>query len=167
MSKEFERKWLVKLEELDIVNLGTPAKIVQGYICTGALTVRVRIVEGYKSYLTIKSIGDVARDEYEYHIPTHEALKMISACEVGIVEKWRYLVPIRYSDKFWQVDVYGGDNEGLATVEREYESMHELNMHAVDLQHGTCELPSWIGRHVSTESRYKNALLASKPFKEW
>jgi adenylate cyclase len=71
-----------------------------------------------------------------------------------LIEKVRYYV--RVGDHRWEVDVFGGENEGLVVAEIELGSEEEVFV-----------LPEWVGREVSGDVRYYNAMLARCPFSRW
>jgi CYTH domain-containing protein len=75
-------------------------------------------------------------------------------CEQPIIEKKRYKVPL---DGFiWEIDEFGGVNEGLIVAEIELESEdQEFNK------------PDWIGDEVSGDPRYFNSNLIANPFTTW
>jgi adenylate cyclase len=155
MGIEIERKFLVdqaKWQEQD-----KPAGIVmrQGYVVNQKnKTVRLRIA-GDKAYLTFKSgTTGISRNEYEYEIPTNEALELFEQFVESGLEKTRY--NINFEDKLWEVDVFAGDNEGLVVAEIELESEDEK-----------FELPPWAGQEVSDDERYYNSSLSVNPYKNW
>jgi adenylate cyclase len=153
MPTEIERKFLVKGEAW--CTLGTGFVYRQGYIATGARTVRVRVV-GEQGYLTIKgpTIG-VARAEYEYAIPVEHALEMLQfLCDRPLIEKIRYRIP--WAGLLWEIDEFAGENQGLIMAEVE---LHEANQ--------PIEFPNWIGEEVTHDPRYYNSSLAKYPFSRW
>jgi adenylate cyclase len=56
----------------------------------------------------------------------------------------------------WEIDVFGGENSGLVVAEIELQDEHQ-----------SFEKPDWIGREVTTDKRYYNASLVSKPYNTW
>jgi len=156
MGVEIERKYLVKARRLP--GLPPGRILVQGYIRTGSLTsVRVR-VDGDRSYLTVKgpsSENGLVRSEFEYAIPPGDARQILDQlCDGGVVEKTRYRLPA--GDLTWEVDVFGGRNEGLVMAEV------ELPDESVDP-----ESPDWIDVEVTGDPRYSNMNLAQRPWPEW
>jgi len=154
MAIEIERKFLVKGDEWR--SLGTGTLYRQGYIATKAgITVRVRLA-GNQGYITIKgaSVG-ISRAEYEYSIPAEDAQEMLdNLCEPPLIEKTRYKIEL--AGLTWEVDEFAGENQGLIVAEVEITDENQ-----------TVELPEWIDREVSDDSRYFNANLAKNPFKQW
>lgn len=154
MALEIERKFLIDLENIPILENGI--KIKQGYLSANKNgVVRVR-TKDEKAYLTIKSsnIG-ISRLEFEYEIPFEEANEILEKlCEKPIIDKTRYL--IRNDKHIWEIDVFYGDNEGLILAEVELSSENEeLN------------IPFWVKEEVSSDDRYFNSNLLKYPYKDW
>ncbi len=155
MAVEIERKFLIKNELWrDAVECST--HYCQGYL-VGAKKSSVRVrVAGDRAWLNIKgaTLG-VVRAEYEYEIPVDEANEMLeSLCEKPLIEKVRYIVP--HAGHVWEVDVFGGENEGLVVAEIELAEEHEA-----------FELPEWAGNEVSGDPRYYNVCLIDHPYSRW
>jgi len=154
MAKEIERKFLIIGESWRELAQGTSYR--QGYLSTvKERTVRVRTIDD-NGYLTIKGITvGATRAEYEYEIPAADANEMLNAlCEQPIIEKNRYKIPL---DGFtWEVDEFGGVNDGLIVAEVELESEdQEFNK------------PDWIGEEVTGDPRYFNSNLIANPYSGW
>ena len=116
---------------------------------------RVR-TKGAKGYLTIKGKNQgISRTELEYEIPYEEACQMLEElCLRPLVEKTRYLE--QHGQQLWEIDIFAGDNEGLAVAEAELPS-----------EDTALALPIWIDREVSGEARYYNSNLIKLPYKKW
>jgi len=154
MAQEIERKFLITGEAWRQLAKGTAYR--QGYLSTvKERTVRVRTIDD-KGFLTIKGITvGATRAEYEYEIPAEDANEMLDdLCEQPIIEKNRYKVPL---DGFvWEIDEFGGVNDGLIVAEVELESEdQEFNK------------PDWIGEEVTADTRYYNSNLIANPYKNW
>ena len=150
---EIERKFLVNSAKWSRVGEGT--KMVQGYLSTDEeRTIRVRIA-GQKAFLTIKGkpVG-IKRVEMEYEIPVSDAKVLLKMCKNSPVEKTRYLEKI--GDVVWEVDVFAGVNHGLLLAEVELKDENQQ-----------VDLPNWIEREVSNDSRYFNSYLTQYPFSTW
>lgn len=162
MHIETERKFLVR-------NGGFKAEAVaahrmrQGYIAhENGRTVRVRISDS-TGWLTIKgpSANGISRQEWEKEIPLADAEDLFALCQSGSIDKTRYIVPV-FSEasggegRFFEVDEFYGDNEGLVVAEIELGSEDESFPH-----------PSWLGPEVTGDHRYYNSQLCLHPFKEW
>ena len=75
MALEIERRFLVKGDAWKTI-AKHPQHLLQGYLVTSieGWTVRVRIREGEKAWLTLKSQAKgIARYEFEYLIPLNDA----------------------------------------------------------------------------------------------
>lgn len=163
MAKEIERKFLVKLVDgqyLPSEILHAPCHLVtQGYLnLDKARQVRIRTIEGVASkshtqeaFITIKGKAEgITRDEFEYRITFQDALEMFSLCQGLLIIKTRTKIGP------WEVDVFGGENDGLFVAEIELKSEDEK-----------FDCPEWLGEEVSKDPRYSNINLAQEPFKTW
>jgi CYTH domain-containing protein len=155
MATETERKFLVEGDyRADVTE---SSRIVQGYLSSVAeRTVRVRI-RGERGYLTIKGAGNasgLSRYEWEREIPLAEAEELLALCEPGVIEKVRHLVPV--GDHVYEVDEFHGDNAGLVVAEIELAGESEA-----------FEKPAWLGREVTGEVGYYNAMLMRRPYSTW
>jgi len=130
-------------------------KIIQGYLSTDIhKTIRVGII-GPSGYITIKGQTiHISREEFEFPVPYEMAKEIINIFTEGVIEKIRYIIP--YKGKTWEVDGFMGDNNGLLLAEIELNSEDEW-----------VELPEWIGKEVSDDSRYFNSNLIKNPYKRW
>ena len=155
MSQEIERKFLVK-DDSWRSGAGRGTLYRQGYLSVDpSRVVRVRIA-GAKGYLTIKGrTAGITRDEFEYTIPTVDALVMLDRlCIRPLIEKTRYRID--HEGHTWEVDEFVGDNAGLIIA--------EVELSGSDVSPG---LPAWVGREVSDDPRYFNSNLAQHSFREW
>ncbi len=151
MGVEIERKFLVSQDAAAQVLPGTRSEhLVQGYLARGAVTVRVRIVDEARAWLTLKGprVG-LSQPEFEYEVPLGDARELLAMASLGVVRKRRHYVP--HAGQTFEVDVYEGPLEGLVTAELELE--HEAQQVA---------WPHWLGRDVSEEPGYSNSALARK-----
>ena len=155
MQIETERKFLVtgdgyKAEAME------KHRIRQGYIAHDeGRSVRVRIRDG-KGILTVKGpfIGLGSRPEWEKELTMQEAEDLFRLCKPGSVDKTRWIVPAE--ERFFEVDEFHGENEGLVMAEIELADADE-----------SFPKPSWLGEEVTGDRRYYNGYLARKPFKTW
>ena len=155
MALEIERKFLVKGDfMLDVIS---SSRIVQGYLASSpTASVRIRIY-GEKGYMTVKgrmSESGMSRFEWEKEIPVDEALSLLRLCAGGVIDKVRHIVP--FAGHNFEVDVFGGANEGLVLAEVELSSEDEA-----------FEKPSWLGQEVTGDMRYHNSMLLKHPYKKW
>ncbi len=155
MGMEVERKFLVKGDFKQLADRSI--HVLQGYLSTeNERSVRVRIMDK-KAYLTIKGMGNdsgVSRPEWEYEIPYNDAKELLQICEIGIIEKKRYIV--FYEGYRYEVDEFFGKNEGLQVAELELKTEDE-----------EFKKPGWLGREITDEMKYYNMMLLKHPFKYW
>lgn len=151
---EIERKFLVKNKHWQLGTKGV--EYHQGYLSTNSFrTVRVRL-EGKQGKLTIKGkkIG-IAGDEFEYDIPSDDAKYLLeNLCKKNTIKKIRYR--ILYDNLIWEVDVFRGENKGLVLAEVELKKVNQK-----------FNIPSWIGKEVTHDRRFRNANLVANPFSRW
>lgn len=156
MHIETERKFLVR--NMDFKGLTTAShRMKQGYIAhENGRSVRVRISDD-KGFLTIKgpSKNGISRLEWEKEISIQDAEDLFLLCQKGIIEKTRYIVPAG-GGRFFEVDEFYGDNEGLVMAEIELGSEDEA-----------FTKPSWLGEEVTGDRRFYNASLAVYPYNKW
>ncbi|MCR5175937.1 MAG: CYTH domain-containing protein [Anaerovibrio sp.] len=154
MGVEIERKFLVDRNKWVPANKGL--SIRQGYISDDKdRIVRIR-TRGDRGYITIKGANEgLSRLEMEYEIPHIDAANLLDKlCLKPLIEKKRYIE--EYQGHIWEIDVFFGDNEGLIVAEVELSAPDEK-----------VELPPWIIREVSDDSRYYNSNLIKNPYTRW
>ena len=163
MNIETEKKFLVKDDKYKAQAVKS-YRIRQGYLAhDSGRTVRVRIRDD-KGFLTIKgpSIIPGSRPEWEKEISLQDAEGLFALCKPGRVDKTRWIVPAQmpgqagHDGRFFEVDEFHGENDGLVMAEIELGSPDE-----------PFERPSWLGEEVTDDERYYNGYLARKPFKTW
>ncbi len=155
MGIEIERKFLVNQEIWDELEKPDGEFYRHGYLLTDPTkTIRVRQTS-QKGFLTIKGISiGASRSEFEYEIPHEEAKELLDQFSVSELSKIRY--KILFENKWWEVDEFLGDNEGLMVAEIELQSEDE-----------SFPIPDWIGPEVTGEKKYYNSNLTQLPFKNW
>lgn len=153
MAQEIERKFLVDVARWRPAGAGVAFR--QGYLSSHPeRTVRVRR-EGDGAKLTIKGLtSGVSRLELEYAIPAADAEQLLALCERPLIEKVRHTE--QHEGKTWEIDVFGGENEGLVVAELELGSEDE-----------PFTRPPWAIREVSDDPRYYNASLVRAPYRTW
>ena len=87
-------------------------------------------------------------------IAVNEAEMLLKLCLPGAIEKTRFIVP--FGGLTFEVDVFGGENEGLTMAEVE-----------IDRPDRPVQLPDWIGQEVTGDKRYYNSYLSQRPFSKW
>jgi CYTH domain-containing protein len=153
MATEIERKFLVTGNNWSKEDF---SDFQQGYLSLDKeRTVRIRIADDC-AYITIKGINRSAtRSEYEYRIPVPDANTILDdLCLHPLIVKRRYRAG--YAGNIWEIDVFGGENAGLIVAEIELQHEHQ-----------SFEKPDWVGREVTTDKRYYNASLVTKPYNTW
>ena len=144
---EIERKYLIIHIPFDIA--GYPFhQIEQAYLST-APVVRVR-QEDDTYYLTYKSKGLMAREEYNLPL-TKEAYEHLKTKADGIViSKIRYVIPEKDGLSI-ELDVFKAPYEGLLLAEVEFPN--EEAAHAY-------QPPKWFGEDVTYSAEYHNSTLS-------
>jgi len=152
---EIERKFLVSNIDNCLHNHTKSTSIVQGYMSFDPeRTVRIRKTDT-KAYLTIKGKSNETgntRFEWEKEITEHEATQLLDLCLGQIIHKTRYFIP--HQLHLFEVDVFSAKLQGLVIAEVELSRSDEK-----------IELPTWIGKEVTGDSRYYNSDLAKKGLK--
>ncbi len=156
MPTEIERKFLVKNSSF-LKQATKNMRITQGFLNSQKeRVVRVRISDT-KAWLTVKGASNasgMSRFEWEKEIGITEAQSLLALCEPGIIDKTRYLIPLK--EHLIEVDVFDGENTGLIVAEIELKNEKEIVL-----------LPDWIGKEVTNQAKYYNSNLSKLPFKEW
>ena len=144
---EIERKFLLN-PDYDVYDIVTcyPHEIIADYYFNP--TTRLRHINNLKNeskqFITIKSIGTLERDEYEYEIkPTYNLPKVL-------LKKTRYYVP--YKNHTFEVNIYDNYFHIPDFISgRLYLIEVELNDKNEELL-----LPPWIGKEVTECSWFYN-----------
>lgn len=156
MPYEIERKFLV-CDDAYKQDAFKKTYIKQGFLNSDEnRTVRVRIADSH-AFLTIKGIGNrngTTRFEWEKEIDLKEAAQLFSLCETGIIEKNRYYASVGMH--VFEVDEFLADNLGLIIAEIELKNEDDF-----------FEKPTWLGKEVTGDIRYYNAVLSKNPYQNW
>ncbi|MDD3251012.1 MAG: CYTH domain-containing protein [Lachnospiraceae bacterium] len=126
-------------------------ELEQAYLCTEPV-VRVRR-EDNTFYLTYKSKGLLAREEYNLPLTQEAYEHLLSKADGLILKKRRYLIPISDSELTIELDLFSGDYEGLMLAEVEFASVDDANRFTP---------PSWFGPDVTLSGEYQNSRLSQK-----
>lgn len=126
--------------------------IDQGYlaIAEGGEEVRLRRVEGSAASLTVKRGLGEERLEVEIELTDDQFQALWPLTEGRRLEKRRHRIE---GEPTIEVDVYGGELEGLVVAESEFPS--------VDASH-RFDPPDWLGEELTGDARYANQQLASR-----
>ena len=139
---EIERKFLVAtLPSLSEYQ----GKIVkQGYISTDPV-IRIRKMDDLHT-LTVKSKGHLIRQEFELDLTPEQFEDLWQKVDNAYVSKTRYFIPLDPVHTA-ELDIYYENLESLITVEVEFDSIRAAEKFIP---------PSWFGKDVTHDSRYKN-----------
>ena len=146
---EIEKKFLVNKLPSDLDQYESK-NIEQSYIATDP-ELRLRKIRT-QCYLTIKSKGDLARQEFEITLTQEQFENLWQKKETNVIEKERYFIPIN-DNLIAELDVYSGFLQGLMTVEVEFISEEAAK---------NFQGPPWFGKDITYDKRFKNKELASK-----
>lgn len=148
MGIEIERKFVVPDPPRDLERHASE-QIDQGYlVVSGDAEVRIRSL-GDERFLTVKRGAGVKRAEIEIEISDEQFQALWDLVKANHITKRRFYVPLGTLTA--EVDVYGGDLDGLITVEVEFESMGAGE---------GFEPPEWFGEEVTDDDRFANQSLA-------
>lgn len=146
---EIERKFLIDSKQIDYKKY--PCKsLEQGYLSVNPV-VRVR-KEDDEYFLTYKSGGMMAREEYNLPLTPESYSHLILKADGIIISKTRYLIPL---DKYTvELDEFHGDLSPLLMAEVEFPTIEE----AVSFTP-----PEWFGKEVTNDPEYHNSNMSRKP----
>lgn len=149
---EIERKFLLDPQKIPY-NLDRLDKyeITQSYI-NFSPEIRLRKVDSM-FFLTIKAAVDsqgMIREERNFWINGDEYSTLAKKVEGNTILKTRYQGPDEHGETF-AIDIFKGDLEGLAYYEREFKNEDLANSYIP---------PTWVGKEVTNDKRYKNGNLA-------
>ena len=146
---EIERKYLIIHIPFDIA--GYPFhQIEQAYLST-APVVRVR-QEDDTYYLTYKSKGLMAREEYNLPLTKESYEHLLAKADGNVLTKKRYLLPVPgRADLTVELDVFEGKFDGRVLAEVEFETEEDA---------GKFQAPDWFGEDVTFSGGYQNSRLS-------
>ncbi len=145
---EIEKKFLVKEIPINLSNYEC-LNLTQAYVSTDPV-IRLRNNNDDEYFLTLKSKGHLMREEIEFPLTKEQFLNLWPKIESKVVVKKRYLIPLD-RELTAELDIYEEFLDGLVTVEVEFSSQLEAE---------NFNPPSWFGKDVTHDSRYKNSSLA-------
>lgn len=153
MSVEIERKFLIKKIPENLENYKSE-KISQGYLVVSEdIEVRIR-KKGKNFYLTVKSGGDLIRDEIEIELQEKQFNTLWPLTEEKRIVKKRYYIP--YENHLIELDIYSDQLKGLIVGEVEFKSEKQSEQFSP---------PDWFGEEITADKRYKNKnLFLNNPF---
>lgn len=145
---EIERKYLVSELPSDYESWEAHP-MEQAYLCTEPVVRVRRDRDDY--YLTYKSKGLLAREEYNLPL-TKEAYEHLLAKADGIIlTKTRYKKQLEGTELTVELDVFSGKYEGLILAEVEFTSIEEAESFTP---------PHWFGKDVTLSGEYQNSRLS-------
>lgn len=147
---EIERKFLIQQKNLPADLSSYPChEIEQGYLCT-APVVRIRRQDD-SYYLTYKSKGFMAREEYNLPLTAEAYAHLKPKADGVIISKTRYLIPEKDGLTI-ELDVFHDAYDGLLLAEVEFSSEEAANSYTP---------PAWFSEDVTFSSKYHNSTLSS------
>lgn len=154
---EIERKYLIEADEMPADCLSYPfLQIEQAYLSTDPV-VRIRRQDD-SFYLTYKSRGKMAREEYNLPLNVQSYDHLLKKADGLVLTKKRYLIPAKDaglpgSSLTIELDIFEGAYQGLILAEVEFSSEDEANRFTP---------PAWFGREVTFTGEYQNSVLAMR-----
>jgi adenylate cyclase len=148
---EIERKFLAG--DPPGLDSAPAERIEQGYLAADpddGGEVRLRR-KGDRLLLTAKRGSGLAREEVELALESEQFEALWPLTQGRRVEKVRHR--LEHEGHSLEVDVYGGELEGLVVAEVEFES---------EATASRFEGPVWLGREVTGDARYSNRALAER-----
>lgn len=149
---EIERKFLFKgnIQKM----WAFPVKTIKQSYLSYTPEVRIRQKQD-KYYLTVKSKGDKVREEYEIEISKDAYEDLYKNRQPNsLISKFRFIVPLDNNLKaevdFYE-NVYVDEFNSLKVIEVEFDSEEDSNNFII---------PSWFGKEVTNDHRYKNGYIA-------
>ena len=113
--------------------------------------VRVRR-EDETYYLTYKSKGLLAREEYNLPLTKESYEHLLAKTDGNVLTKKRYLLPVPgRADLTVELDVFEGKFDGLVLAEVEFETEEDA---------GKFQAPDWFGEDVTFSGEYQNSRLS-------
>ena len=128
-------------------------RIEQGYLNTDPVVRIRRSDDDY--YLTYKSRGLLAREEYNLPLNEKSYAHLKPKADGRVIEKRRYLIPL--DDKLTvELDVFERDLAPLILAEVEFESEEDAKAFTP---------PEWLGEDVTYDPHYHNSTMSGPDYK--
>lgn len=149
-NMEIEKKYLVDGAELpDGYETYPYHDIEQAYLCTEPV-VRIRKQDD-EYYITYKSKGLMAREEYNLPLTEQGYYHLMSKADGIVITKRRVLIP--FGKYTIELDIFEGEHRGLILAEVEFENEAEAESFVP---------PSWFGMDVTLDGKYHNSALSTE-----
>ncbi len=145
---EIERKYRIFTPPCNYQSFPS-SRIEQAYLCTEPV-VRVR-QDGDEYYMTYKSRGLLAREEYNLPLNREAYLHLLAKADGIILTKRRYRIPLEGTSYLIEMDVFDGVYEGLILAEVEFPTLEEAEQFVP---------PSWFGPDVTLSGEFQNSRLS-------
>ena len=146
---EIERKFLVSVLP-EGYDHHPSHQIEQAYLSTDPV-VRIRKEDDHY-YLTYKSRGLLAREEYNLPLNQASYEHLLTKADGIVLTKQRFLIPLPGTSYTAELDIFSGHYKGLMLVEVEFETEEQANAFVP---------PEWFGKDVTFSGEYQNSRLAS------
>lgn len=157
-GKEFERKFIARVDRLPKLRLHDATPIEQGYLALSPNQVRVRKMGG-EFIVELKGPGDLELELFRPDEAQGERLLHVAADVASIIIKDRHVLPAGFDGLKWEIDFFRGANAPLVMV--------EIEMPKKNYPLTSQDLPDWLGHEVTKDDRFKNKNLAVRPFSKW
>lgn len=144
---EIERKFLIT-EPPENLQQYNCLRIEQGYLCTAPVVRIRRQDEDY--YLTYKSKGMMAREEYNLPLTAEAYAHLRKKADGNLISKQRYLIPLDKGLTI-ELDIFDAPFAPLMLAEVEFSSEEEANSFVP---------PAWFGEDVTFSGKYHNSYLS-------
>jgi len=151
IDMEIERKFLVSKIPSDLTQYKCHV-IEQGYLSTKPV-VRVR-KDNNAYYLTYKSGGMMAREEYNLALTKEAYEHLLQKADGNIITKHRYEIPDG-TGKIIELDIFDGIFQGTILAEVEFDTIEEANAY---------KAPDWFTKDVTHDKEYHNSNMSKKTF---
>lgn len=145
---EIERKYLINTPPQDYQQYPCH-QIEQAYLCTEPV-VRIRRQDD-KYWLTYKSEGLLAREEYNLPLTKEAYVHLLKKADGILMCKRRYLIPLAETDLMIELDVFEGHYQGLRLAEVEFATEEDAIAFVP---------PDWFGEDVTFSGEYQNSRLS-------
>ncbi len=129
-----------------------PSRMIeQAYLCTEPV-IRIR-QENDQYYLTYKSRGLLAREEYNLPLTEESYQHLLPKSDGIVLTKRRYLIPMEGTGYTIEMDVFDGVYRGLVLAEVEFPTIEEAERFTP---------PEWFGPDVTLSGEFQNSRLSRK-----
>lgn len=147
---EIERKYLVSTAP-DGFQAYPSHQIEQAYLCTDPV-IRIRRQDD-QYWLTYKSKGLLAREEYNFPISKTAYRHLLEKADGILLKKRRYLIPMAGTGLTIELDIFSDVYEGLMLAEVEFPDEESARNFIP---------PVWFGRDVTFSGEYQNSRLSKR-----